>query len=84
MTLSVPLNPQTEARLRQLAEQAGKDLSAYVSELVERAAVDDATNGLQSVADFDMALDELFQADTRKLPPVPLTYSRQDIYVDHD
>ena len=84
MTLSVPVNPDTEARLRHLAEDAGKDLGAYVSELVERAAAAHTVNGNSSAADFDDALEELFAADTRRLPAVPLTYSRQDIYFDQD
>jgi hypothetical protein len=34
--------------------------------------------------DFDAALDELFASDSRPLPAVPLTYTREDIYLDHD
>jgi hypothetical protein len=84
MTLSVAVNPDTEAHLRKLAEDAGKEFSAFVSELVERAAAVQGGNGASSAADFDSALEELFAADTRRLPAVPLTYSRQDIYFDQD
>jgi hypothetical protein len=84
MTLSVPIHPETEACLRRLAEQAGKDLASYVAELIEGAAARDKDNGVDASGDFDTALDELFAADTRKLPTVPLTYSRDDIYHDHD
>lgn len=84
MTLSLSLNPDTEARLRLLAQQAGKELDAYVSDLVERAAAARSANGAQSMLDFERALDELFSGDPRKLPSVPLTYSRQDIYIDND
>jgi hypothetical protein len=38
MILSIDIPPQTESRLRQQAEAAGKDVRLYVSELVERAA----------------------------------------------
>jgi hypothetical protein len=84
MTLTVPVNPDTEARLRHLAQDAGKDLVAYVSELVEQAAAAPAGNGTSSAADFDNALEELFAGDTRRLPPVPLEYSRDDIYFHQD
>lgn len=84
MTLSVSFKPDTEARLRRLAEQAGKDLASYVSEIVEGAAAARAGNGRQTPDDFDNALNELFAGDTRKLPPVPLAYSRDDIYLDQD
>lgn len=84
MTLSVPVHPETEAWLRRLAEQAGKDLTSYVADLIEGAAARNEGNGIDAVGDFDNALDELFAADTRKLPSVPLTYSRDDIYSDHD
>jgi hypothetical protein len=38
MVLSIEIPPQTETRLRQQAEAAGKDVRTYVTELVEQAA----------------------------------------------
>jgi hypothetical protein len=38
MVLSIEIAPQTETRLRQQAEAAGKDVQTYVSQLVEQAA----------------------------------------------
>jgi len=38
MVLSIPISPQTEARLRQQAQAAGKEVATYVAEIVERAA----------------------------------------------
>ena len=35
MTLNLSLNPTSEARLRELAEQAGTDVNAYVLQLIE-------------------------------------------------
>ena len=71
-----------------MAEQAGQDVAQYVSDLVARAASISPANGgngsTTSAREFDRALDELFAADTRKLPSLPLTYSRQDIYADRD
>jgi hypothetical protein len=51
---------------------------------VTSATVVATSNGVQSPADFDDALDQLFASDTRRLPPVPNTLSREDIYFDHD
>ena len=38
MVLSIDITEQTETRLRRQAQAAGKDVSTYVSELVEQAA----------------------------------------------
>jgi hypothetical protein len=38
MVLSIPVSSETEARLRMQAEAVGKEVIAYVTELVERAA----------------------------------------------
>jgi len=67
-----------------MAQEAGKELKNYVAEIVQSAATAPATVGSHSAADFDDALDELFAGDTRKLPAMALTYSREDIYHDHD
>jgi hypothetical protein len=68
-----------------LAKLKGKDLSSYLSELAEMVAGTRPHHYTKvTAADFDAALDELFAADTRRLPPVLSTYSREDIYIDHD
>ena len=46
MVLSINLNAQTEARLREQAQAAGKDVKTYASQLVEKAA---ATPSLDEV-----------------------------------
>jgi len=84
MTLSVPIDADTEARLRLLANEAGKDLGTYILELVSSATLIATHNGTNSVADFDNALDELFAGDKRRLPSLPLNFSREDIYFDHN
>ena len=38
MTLEISVNHETETRMRQMAASAGKDVSAFVSQLVEQAA----------------------------------------------
>ena len=38
MVLQIPITSDTEAKLRRQAQAAGKDVTAYVSQLVEQAA----------------------------------------------
>lgn len=38
MTLHIPLSPETESKLRERAEAAGKDLATFVREVVEGMA----------------------------------------------
>lgn len=38
MVLNIRISPETETRLRQQAEAAGKDVTTYVTQLVETAA----------------------------------------------
>ena len=42
MVLSIEIPPTTEERLRRQAKAAGKDVSTYVSELVEMASARDS------------------------------------------
>jgi hypothetical protein len=82
---TVTVTPETEARLRQLAQEAGKDLVTFLADLiVQAAATTQPTSQIGSVADFDRALDELFAADTRHLPSIRSTYPRDESYSDHD
>ena len=84
MTLHLSISADAEARLRKLAAQTGKDLDVVASELLETAASAQSPTSNQSAADFEKALDELFAADTRELPATSSTYSRDEIYSDHD
>jgi hypothetical protein len=84
VTLSIPLNPIAEERLRHLAEQAGTDVTGFISQLIEQVASTSASKHISSPNDFDQAMDELFAGDTRKLPPISLNYSREEIYFEHD
>jgi len=52
MTLSVSIDPQTEARLRDLAEAAGKEITAYVSDMVQHAISEHSGIGADVPADF--------------------------------
>jgi predicted transcriptional regulator len=46
MTLQISISSETESRLRHLAESAGKDVSTFVSQLVEQAAAKPALDEL--------------------------------------
>lgn len=46
MTVSIYLSPQTVARLRRQAQAAGKEIDAYVTQLVEQAAARPALDEL--------------------------------------
>jgi hypothetical protein len=46
MTLQISITPETESRLRRLAQSAGKDVSTFVSQLVEQAAAKPALDEL--------------------------------------
>ncbi len=48
MTLTISIPPAAEARLREIAEASGTDLSTYVSKLLEQTA---AKNSLEEILD---------------------------------
>lgn len=83
MVLSIPISVETEARLRRLAEAAGKDVTTYVAQVVEEAVVKPTLNEMlapvrkqfaESGTSDEQLLDEIMQArdryraDQRKKP----------------
>ena len=83
MTVSIYLSPQTEARLRRQAQAAGKEIDAYVTQLIEQAAARPALDELlaplrQQFADSGTSDAQLieqiteaqtaYRADLRKRP----------------
>ena len=65
MTVTINLSPDTEKKLRELAARSGKDVPAYLEELVEKE-VQDASNGRASTpVHGGMSLDEIL-APVRK------------------
>jgi hypothetical protein len=69
--------------LRAQAEARGLTLDAYLGEIARINAAERSGGG-GSVKEFEAALDELFRGETRELPAIKSTYSREDIYFDHD
>jgi hypothetical protein len=69
MVLTVPINPETEARLREQARVAGKEITAYVSQLVEQAAAKPSLDELlaplrQQFADSGVSDEQLIEQIT--------------------
>ena len=79
---TIELDDQTLAALRNRAEAQGMSVEGYIGALAGISQPPSAP--ADQVRDFDAALDELFASDTRPLPADSLTYSREDIYSDHD
>jgi hypothetical protein len=70
---------KTQARAR------GVSLQQYLQFIVElQPSAVSKTGAPGAVEEFDAALNELFSADTRPLPKVSSSYSREDLYCDHD
>lgn len=87
MAITIQVEEQVAEALKSLAEAGGLSLEEYLRKIAENAqpsVVPPNGSAADAVRDFDAALDELFAGDARKLPSTPLTYSREDIYFDHD
>jgi hypothetical protein len=87
MTIAIHLEEQTVRQLRERATARGLSLEQYLDELARLAPnghASQASDAKDAVKEYDAALDELFSADTRKMHTGTSTYSREDIYFDHD
>ncbi len=95
--ITVQLAPDTEAKLRQQAEQAGQTLEVYLQQLAERAV----GNGMPAVTGAESKQEPRYTSDPNPtaseverllrelaagspLPVLPADFSRADIYDDHD
>ncbi len=95
MTLTIELPPEIEQQLNQAAAREGQDPSAFVQAAVEeklRTLRQPPTNGRSSggyeplsLEEEERLLDELASIGADVPPPKEcITYSREDIYMDHD
>ena len=80
MAINIDLKPETEERLQALADARGVSVDEYLKSLI---GVVDGEAVAVSLAEFEADL-EAFASGTEHLPPAPITYSREDIYFDHD
>ena len=84
MSASIEIKPETAELLARQAKARGLSVSDYVKSLLDMVeqtplAVPDPGSDV----DFDAAM-EFFANGTEHLPPYSGTYSREDIYFDHD
>ena len=87
MVVAIHIEEQTAAMLEAQARASGLSLEEFLRRLAGGVPIAPAFEGgsaTDAARDFDAALDELFAGDSRRLPSVPLTYTREDIYSDHD
>ena len=85
MSASIEIKPETAELLARQAKARGVSVSDYVESLLDMA---EQTPSLAapvpgSDLDFDAAM-EFFADGDEHLPPYSGTYSREDIYFDHD
>jgi hypothetical protein len=87
MVVALQIDERIAHVLEAQARARGLSLEGYLRLLAEDVpppTVPEDGSAIEAARDFDAALDELFAGDSRKLPAVPLTYTREDIYADHD
>ena len=65
MTLTIHISPETEKKLQELAAQSGKDVPAYIEELVEKQVREVSNGGAAPPVHGGMSLDEIL-APVRK------------------
>jgi hypothetical protein len=84
MAVTITLEDRTASALAARASAAGLSIEEYLRQLAGEipATIDTPPPG--TAEDFDAALNELFNRDARPLPPSNLTYTRDEIYDDHD
>jgi len=85
--VTIQLEDRTADALKARAQARGLSLEAYLRLMAENGSQEEPAargDAGQAAREFDAALDDLFADDMRKLPEAPLTYSREDIYFDHD
>ena len=86
MMTTIQLEQETVLALEASARAKGMSLSDYLRSVALNGEAGQArVNGVVgSVAEFDSLLDGFFAQNPQKLPSLPATFSRADIYVDHD
>jgi hypothetical protein len=84
MTLTIDLKPETEARLQQAAQSKGLPLPDYAEEILERFAEADIPPQTLTPTEIDSLLDELAGGPAEPTQKETFTYTRADIYADHN
>ena len=85
ITISIP--QEVEHILEQQAAAHGQDVKAFVEQIVKTQAFrplqDEKSTPISETADFDADMNR-FAEGTENLTPFSGTYSREEIYSDHD
>jgi hypothetical protein len=83
MTLVIDMSPAMQQRLADAARRRGVDPVEYVKQLIN-AHVPLAGASQPEPIDVDQILDEFFRDNPEAIAPLPPSFSRADIYSDHD
>lgn len=84
-TLQITVNDGVAETIESEAAARGKSAENYLAEEYLPAAFPESKGYRQMKwAEIDRRLQEVFAQDTTKLPATDCTYSREDIYFDHD
>lgn len=78
--VTIELQESVVSRLSALANAEGLSLEAYLGKLSESAALESGRLPPLTVEEFDRFLDQ----EASSNPTYQGTYSRADIYLDHD
>lgn len=83
MEITITLPRKFEKVLNRKATESGQDVSTLVKQIVEINLLPEINGSAENQADFES--DMLSFADgTADIPPYNGTYSREEIYFDHD
>jgi len=85
MELTIKVSDKAKHILEQNAAAQGQDIKDLIERIIEAQAstLDEVLTPVVDTSDFEADMQS-FTEGTEKLPPYNGTYSREDIYFDHD
>lgn len=85
MELTITVSEKAQHVLEQRAAEQGQEVKALIESIVESQAstLDELLTPASDASDFEADM-MTFAEGTEGLPPYNGTYSREDIYFDHD
>ncbi len=83
MEITITLPRKFENVLNRKAAESGQDVQTLVKRIVEINLLPEITESAENQADFESDMLSLAD-DTAKIPFYNGTYSREEIYFDHD
>lgn len=82
-TVTIEIDQTTAALLQAKAAMQSVSLSTLLQRLATNGAAAEESASLANLEQFMADMESLAEG-TERLSPTPLTYSREDIYFDHD